>query len=418
MTIRLVPIGDIKPNPNNPRIIKDEKFRKLVQSIKDFPEMLNLRPVVVNSDMVVLGGNMRLKACQAAGLNEVPTILASGLTDERQREFIIKDNVGFGEWEWETLANEWDADLLAEWGLDVPEFEKAPADGLTDADEVPEAPAQPVSVLGDLWLLGNHRVLCGDSTNIDAVERLMDGSKADICFTSPPYALGKSVALSGNSTMSKKSSAYDTHDDSAETWDALMRGWFHASVPHIASGWVVNVQPLAGNKRQLMQFIADYQSQLVDIVTWDKGHGAPQIAPGVLASRYEWMVVLSTQDNASRVIPCASWQGTVQSVYDGPPQRRNEYAKIHAATFPVHLPTWVIGTLCNTARSVYEPFAGTGTTIIAAEQLGRQCYGMEISLQYVDIIVRRWQDFTGKHAIHSVTGKTFNEMSQNRDTTG
>lgn len=119
MTIRSVPIRDLKPNPDNPRIIKDDKFRKLVQSIKDFPEMLQLRPIVVNADMVVLGGNMRLKACQEAGLKEVPTILASGLTDERQREFIIKDNVGFGEWEWETLANEWDAETLMAWGLDV-----------------------------------------------------------------------------------------------------------------------------------------------------------------------------------------------------------------------------------------------------------------------------------------------------------
>lgn len=135
---RSVPIGDIKPNPNNPRIIKDEKFRKLVQSIKDFPEMLNLRPVVVNSDMVVLGGNMRLKACQAAGIKDVPVILASDLSEAQQREFIIKDNVGFGEWEWETLANEWDTEELAAWGLDLPtlpNFEPASFDEQGKLDE-------------------------------------------------------------------------------------------------------------------------------------------------------------------------------------------------------------------------------------------------------------------------------------------
>lgn len=127
MTIRSVPIRDLKPNPDNPRIIKDDKFRKLVQSIKDFPEMLQLRPIVVNADMVVLGGNMRLKACQEAGLKEVPTILASGLTDERQREFIIKDNVGYGEWDWDALANEWSDTPLRDWAVDVPdvgEFDK------------------------------------------------------------------------------------------------------------------------------------------------------------------------------------------------------------------------------------------------------------------------------------------------------
>lgn len=117
---RSVPIGDIKPNPNNPRIIKDDKFKKLVQSIKDFPEMLTLRPIVVNAEMIVLGGNMRLKACQAAGLKEVPIVAATELTPEQEREFIIKDNVGFGEWEWNTLANQWDADELTTWGVELP----------------------------------------------------------------------------------------------------------------------------------------------------------------------------------------------------------------------------------------------------------------------------------------------------------
>jgi len=117
--MEIVKISKIKPNENNPRLIKDDKFKKLVKSIKTFPEMLFLRPIVVNDDMVVLGGNMRLKACKEAGLKEVPIIRAENLTEEQQREFIIKDNVGFGEWEWDLLANEWDNDLLVEWGLDV-----------------------------------------------------------------------------------------------------------------------------------------------------------------------------------------------------------------------------------------------------------------------------------------------------------
>ena len=112
-------IKDIKTNPNNPRYIKDEKFKKLVESIKDLPEMLKLRPIVVNEDMVVLGGNMRLKACQKAGLKEVPIIKASDLTPEQQEEFIIKDNVGFGSWDWDTLANEWDEEKLTDWGLEL-----------------------------------------------------------------------------------------------------------------------------------------------------------------------------------------------------------------------------------------------------------------------------------------------------------
>jgi hypothetical protein len=119
MKTKTVKISDIKSNPNNPRLIKDDKFHKLVKSIKGFPKMLEIRPIVVNADMVVLGGNMRLKACKEAGLKEIPIIFADDLTEEQQKEFIIKDNVGFGEWDWDMIANEWDASQLTEWGLDV-----------------------------------------------------------------------------------------------------------------------------------------------------------------------------------------------------------------------------------------------------------------------------------------------------------
>jgi hypothetical protein len=140
--MQIVPITQVVPNTSNPRIIKDDKFKKLVKSIKEFPEMLNLRPIVVDKDMVVLGGNMRLKACQAAGLTEVPIIVADQLTPEQQAEFIIKDNVGFGEWDWDLLANEWDAALMTDWGLDIGGFDlKAEEFGeefsLPDGDKSP-----------------------------------------------------------------------------------------------------------------------------------------------------------------------------------------------------------------------------------------------------------------------------------------
>ena len=147
-----VPIGDIKPNPENPRIIRDEAFQKLVRSIREFPEMLELRPLVVNGDGVVLGGNMRLRACEAAGLVDVPVVRASSLTEEQQREFIIKDNVGYGEWEWEALANLWDVEKLAEWGLDVPD----PIDTMEEGEELEleqsvqlEPPREYIVILAD-----------------------------------------------------------------------------------------------------------------------------------------------------------------------------------------------------------------------------------------------------------------------------
>lgn len=134
-------LSDIKLNPNNPRLIKDDKFTKLVQSIKDFPEMLDIRPIVVNSDMVILGGNMRFKACKEAGLKEVPIIIADSLTEEKQREFLIKDNVSGGEWDWSLLA-EWDSEQLEEWGLDVGGFDANAEDygedfSLPDGDKAP-----------------------------------------------------------------------------------------------------------------------------------------------------------------------------------------------------------------------------------------------------------------------------------------
>jgi hypothetical protein len=116
-------INEIKPNPNNPRIIKDDKFKKLVKSIQDFPQMLELRPIVIDENNIVLGGNMRLKACIEAGLKDVPVKQAKELTEKQKKEFIVKDNVGYGEWDWDDLANNWDEQLLTEWGLDIPNFD-------------------------------------------------------------------------------------------------------------------------------------------------------------------------------------------------------------------------------------------------------------------------------------------------------
>ena len=187
--MNLYKISEIKPNPNNPRIIKDDKFKKLVQSLKDFPDMAKVRPIVVNQDMIVLGGNMRLKAMKEAGWKEVPVEVVDW-GEEKQREFIIKDNVGFGEWNWEELANDWDADALEDWGLDLPaewgeeEIPEAKEDDYEIPDEI-----QTDIVLGDLFEIGGHRLLCGDSTDSDSVAKLMNGEKADMVFTDPPYGM-------------------------------------------------------------------------------------------------------------------------------------------------------------------------------------------------------------------------------------
>ena len=132
MKVEKVKIGEVKNNPSNPRLIKDDKFRKLVKSIQEFPQMLELRPIVVDENNIVLGGNMRLKACKEAGLKDVFIVKAENLTEEQKQEFIVKDNVGFGEWDWDMLANEWDVDNLDEWGLDVPKILDSSEDDLKD----------------------------------------------------------------------------------------------------------------------------------------------------------------------------------------------------------------------------------------------------------------------------------------------
>ena len=144
-----ISINKIKPNINNPRFIKDYKFKKLVDSIKEFPEMLEKRPIVVDEDMIVLGGNMRLKACQEAGLKEVDILIAQGWTEEQKREFIIKDNVGFGEWDWDLLANDWDNLLLEKWGLDGVKFDWDDLDYIEEAEKKDVAEDKIVIVLGN-----------------------------------------------------------------------------------------------------------------------------------------------------------------------------------------------------------------------------------------------------------------------------
>ena len=194
--MELVKINQVKPNPKNPRLIKDDKFKKLVKSIQEFPDMLNKRPLIVFTDVdskyVVLGGNMRLKACKEIGLKEIPVIIADEWTEEQKHEFLIKDNVGFGEWDWDSLANEWDVEKLEDWGLDLPvDLSVEELEAEEDEFDVSEGGIETDIVLGDLFEIGEHRLLCGDSTDSDAVERLMNGEKADMAHNDPPYGMKK-----------------------------------------------------------------------------------------------------------------------------------------------------------------------------------------------------------------------------------
>jgi DNA modification methylase len=377
MSIKLVDIGLLKPNPSNPRHIKDGKFTQLVKSIRNFPEMLNLRPIVVDADYVVLGGNMRLKACIEAGLTEVPIIIASELTKEQQSEFIIKDNVGFGEWDWEQLANEWEVEELAEWGLDLPlDFDEKEIDAVEDDYEQPDT-IQTDIVLGDLFEIGEHRLLCGDSTDSDAVAILMDGHKADIAFTSPPYNAGKNV----------RGNFYENDNDDKSNDDYVKFLYdFTINTLNNSTYSFVNLQLLESNKHALIEYQYQLKEQIKDVLIWNKSQYPPHINKGTFGCKWEYVFALC-YESKSRGFPC-TWQGKFSNVIETENASGNEFADIHKATFPISFPSWVISKM-DFAKSVLDVFMGTGTTMVASHQLKRKCYGMELDPKYCQVIIDR-----------------------------
>ena len=380
-------IQEIKSNPNNPRIIKDHKFKQLVKSIQDFPQMLELRPIVIDENNMVLGGNMRLKACLEAGLTDVPVIHANNLSEEKKKEFIIKDNVGYGDWDWDDLANNWDALELTEWGLDIPNFDAEVLEAQEDDFAAPKEGIETDIVLGDIFDIGEHRLLCGDSTDSDQVAKLMNGQKADLSFTSPPYNAGKSEALSGNThTIDNKYNEYNDNQTKDNYLDLLI-GFTNNAL--LNSNYLIcNIQSLAGNKIALIEYLNEYKDNFIDVAIWDKGHGAPAMAENVMTSAWEYMFFISSKDKASRAIPNANFRGTIPNIYRGKPNRNNEFSSVHAATFPIDLPEWALQ-FTKEGNIILDQFCGTGTTMVASHQLKRKCYGMELDPKYCQVIVDR-----------------------------
>jgi len=267
--IQKIKISEIRPNPNNPRVIKDDKFKKLLKSITDFPQMLELRPIVVNDDMIALGGNMRLKALEHLGIEETYIIKAKDLTDKQEQEFIIKDNVGYGEWDWDQLANEWDVEDLDDWGLDLPlDFVKE-LEAEEDDFAIPEGGIETDIVLGDLFEIGEHRLLCGDSTDSDAVGRLMNGQKADMAHNDPPYGMKKE-----NEGVLNDNLNYADLLDFNREWIALQ--FMHLKENGSWYCWGID-EPLMDIYSEILKpFMSEQKATFRNLITWDKGHGQGQ----------------------------------------------------------------------------------------------------------------------------------------------
>ena len=369
----MIKLTTIKSNPNNPRVIRDEKFKKLVKSIEEFPKMMALRPMVVNEDMVVLGGNMRLKALKELGYKEVPdewVKSAKDLTEDEIRRFIIADNVGFGEHDWEMLANEWNVEELSEWGLDIPGFEIAEElEAEEDDFEVPDEITTDI-VLGDLFEIGEHRLLCGDSTDSDQVAKLMNGQKVDMVFTDPPYGIkvvqNKKVGgdkafgnVGGNNIVKAKEYSEIIGDDTTDT----ARDFYNTCISLGMENYII----WGGN------YFTDFLPPSMCWIVWDK-ENTGNFADVELA----WT---SLQKGAKLY----KWQ------WNGMIRKGDKNIEGKTRVHPTQKPVGLFNDIFKDFEfnTCYDGFGGSGSTMVACHQVKKKCFMIEMSANYCQTIVDR-----------------------------
>lgn len=380
-------LGEIKPNPKNPRIIKKRQFDKLVKSLKEFPEMTQLRPIVVDENNVILGGNMRFRAMQKLGEKSTEVIKVTGLTEDQKREFIIKDNVPFGEWDWDELANSWDAQQLNEWGLEE-------AKPLVDVKEVdaPDLDENAESEPGKVYQLGSNLLYCG-SFDDQELSHLFDTRKADCTFTDPPY----NVAVKSRSTGKTIQNDDMDEDDFSE----LLANAFGCVARNTKAGggvisWMSDKELLT-----LKQAMDDAGLQFKTVICWVKSQFT--LGGGDFQSAKE-MAIYSIheakyghQDEtepATFAVAASNGHGRITQdrnisnvwYFDKPRKSAD-----HPTMKPIGLCAKGILAMTNPGEVVFDPFLGSGSTLIAAEQTGRICIGSEIDPKYCDVIRKRWQ---------------------------
>lgn len=376
MQPNLLKISEIKLNPNNPRLIKDDKFKKLVQSIKDFPEMLNIRPIVVNKDMIILGGNMRFRACKEAGIKEIPVIITD-LSEEKQREFLIKDNTSGGEWDWDMIANEWDTEELEAWGLDLPVFDiKDEGTAEEDNYEVPNTIETDI-VLGDLFEIGQHRLLCGDSTNSDDVEKLMNGQKADMVFTDPPYGVSYEGGHNKKKRTGIENDTLQGQDLTNLFYDALMNADIFS---HDHSSFYIWYS--TNKSVETFESFSNLNLQVRAVLCWYK------VKSGLGAFMAQYIPNFEPCIYAFKKGKSPQWFGASdeKSVWELKKDSRNEY---HPTQKPVELPERAMKNSSKIGDIVLDLFGGSGSTMVAANQLNRKARLMEFDPKYCQVIVDR-----------------------------
>lgn len=385
-------LADIVPYENNPRQ-NDGAVEAVAESIK---QCGYISPIVVDEDNVILCGHTRLKALKQLGKTEAEIMKVEGLTEEQKKKYRLLDNKTneFADWDFDLLAGELeDIDFDGfDFGFDVEEME--PDNDVIEDEYEPQNVGTRCNV-GDLWQLGSHRLICGDSTDTGVIERLMGGRKADIAITSPPYGAGNASKIRTHYVKGKQTppSFYNEHEDKITEWDELI--WdSYGTMAAFSDVQFINIQMLADNKRDLMKFVSDNSENLIDVIVWNKQKAPPQMQPNILNNQYEFVFIFGGK---TRMIPYANFHGNINNIIDLT-VGVNEYADIHRAVYPVGLPAELMR-IASEADTVLDVFGGTGTTMIACEQLNRKCFMSELDPTYCDVIIDRWEQFTGEKAV-------------------
>lgn len=388
---------DLKKLPNNPRTIKKDDMERLKKSIKDNPDYFEARPIILSNrtgELVILAGNQRYEAAKALGMDEVPTFLLEGLTEAREREIIIRDNVSNGDWDMDALANDWDTQELTDWGVDITWDEPEQEVIEDEAPEVDESePAD--SELGKVYHLGSHRLMCGDSTDAGSVAILMDGQKADMVFTDPPYnvAIGdKNRALNTFATSERieRNLEGDTFKSDEEAGEKLWLPAFKNMLDNakdICSIYVT--MPQGGTHMMMMMMMMDRAGwQVKHELIWVKN--SPTFSMGRLDYDYQHEPICFGWNKGHKKIGKGRFTKSIWEI--DKPRKDGD----HPTMKPIEL---IANALENSSESndkILDLFGGSGSTLIACEQLGRKCYMMELDPKYCDVIRKRyWKFVTG-----------------------
>lgn len=379
----------IKPYSKNAKKHPKKQIEQVANSIKEFG--MN-QPIIVDKEGVIIVGHGRYEAIKSLGWEVKPEwVKVVDLTEEQANAYRLADN--------KLNESEWDMSLVLEELKDLSDemfnltgFDKdLIIESSEEDDVVPETPEEPKSKLGDLYELGGHRVLCGDSTDESVSNRLTQGDRLDISFTSPPYNVGHNLGYEG------KDSKYVHEDNKVDYQDLIVKTTQHSL--EYAKDVFVNLQFLAGNKKELLLWLAELANNFKDIFFWKKNSAQPAMAENIANSQVE-VIVLFGKDNNSRSWGNKKFRGTFSNhIETNSASGENKNTKIHNATFPVELPFNFLKQGYNENSKVLDLFGGTGTTMIACEKLNMKSYMVELEPLYVDVIVQRYVDYTGNENI-------------------